>query len=459
MPVNSFENYPMSWKPDISSMKPPLYKSLASAMENDILNGILKPGDKLPPQRELADFLDINLSTITRAFKICELKGLISGHIGRGTYVSSDAHVSSQLICSEPQKNCINMGIASPLYNQNKYVTDFIKKLVKKSDMTNFLKYTDPCGMISHRMTAQKYLKNFNIDTSLENIMICSGSQNALAIILTSLFNSGDKIATDPLTYPSLKTLANSLGIQLIPLPLLNNNIDFQTFDSLCKNINIKGIYLIPDLNNPTTNSMTLDERKHMAEVIKDNNLILIEDGIYSFANQDNLIPITSIVPEQSLYICSVSKSLCAGLRIGFMTVPNEFKNSIKEGICNINIVSSPFNAEIVCSMIESGLASKILNERKEMTLERNKVVDEILHNHTVLGSKYSPFRWLILPPHIDSQNFENDARKNGVEVYCASRFSVGNCNFDSAVRLSICSPETMEDLKKGLNILNDLIK
>ena len=74
MPVNSFENYPMSWKPDITSMIPPLYKSLASALEEDIRNGILKPGDKLPPQRELADFLDINLSTITRAFKICELK-------------------------------------------------------------------------------------------------------------------------------------------------------------------------------------------------------------------------------------------------------------------------------------------------------------------------------------------------------------------------------------------------
>ena len=75
MPVNSFENYPMSWKPDIANMKPPLYKSLASSLEEDILNGLLNPGDKLPPQRELADFLDINLSTITRAFKICELKG------------------------------------------------------------------------------------------------------------------------------------------------------------------------------------------------------------------------------------------------------------------------------------------------------------------------------------------------------------------------------------------------
>lgn len=71
-------------------MKSPLYKSLAYSLKEDILNGFLKPGDKLPPQRELADYLDINLSTITRAFKICELKGLTSGHTVRGTYISSD---------------------------------------------------------------------------------------------------------------------------------------------------------------------------------------------------------------------------------------------------------------------------------------------------------------------------------------------------------------------------------
>ena len=73
MPVNSFDNYPMSWKPNTKDLTPPLYKSLAQLLENDIQNGTLNPGDKLPPQRELADFLDLNLSTITRAFKICEL--------------------------------------------------------------------------------------------------------------------------------------------------------------------------------------------------------------------------------------------------------------------------------------------------------------------------------------------------------------------------------------------------
>lgn len=458
MPVNSFENYPMSWKPNIKSMKPPLYKSLASALEEDILNGILKPGDKLPPQRELADFLDINLSTITRAFKICELKGLISGHTGRGTYISSDAHISSKLLYSEFNSNYIDMGAAYPLYDQNKYVIDLMKKILKKVNIENVLKYTTPCGMFSHRITAQKYLKTFNIESTPENIMISAGSQNALAITLTSLFNAGDKIATDPLTYPALKTLANNLGIILIPLPVIDNEIDVSAFNSLCKNENIKGVYLVPELNNPTTHSMTFSEKKNIAQIIKENNLICIEDGIYSFISPHDSIPITSLIPEQSIYICSVSKSLCAGIRIGFMAVPDKFKNAIEEGIYNINLVTSPFNAEVVCQMIESGLAHKILEERKKMTLERNKIVDEILCNHTVLGNKYSPFRWLMLPKNMNSQEFENTAKLKGVKVYCASRFAVGNSNFTPAVRLSICSPRNIEELKKGLHILNTIL-
>lgn len=89
MPVNSFENYPMSWKPDLSNTKPPIYLALVRQLEDDIKAGALKPGTKLPPQRELADYLDINLSTVSRAFKICEQKGLLSASVGNGTYIAT----------------------------------------------------------------------------------------------------------------------------------------------------------------------------------------------------------------------------------------------------------------------------------------------------------------------------------------------------------------------------------
>ena len=74
MPVNSFDDYPMSFKPKKEDIKVPMYLSLAKELENQIISGKLKADVLLPPQRELADFLDINLGTVTRAYKICQLR-------------------------------------------------------------------------------------------------------------------------------------------------------------------------------------------------------------------------------------------------------------------------------------------------------------------------------------------------------------------------------------------------
>lgn len=98
MPINSFDDYPMTWKPCILKCGTiPLHIEIAEKLEHDIRGGIIRPSTKLPPQRELADYLDVNLSTITKAFKLCAAKGLISGEVGRGTYVSADVSVSNSL--------------------------------------------------------------------------------------------------------------------------------------------------------------------------------------------------------------------------------------------------------------------------------------------------------------------------------------------------------------------------
>lgn len=75
----------LSWMPKIRKTHWPVYRAIADALESDIAGGALKPGDRLPPQRELADYLRVNLTTVTRAFKLCERKGLIYATAGRGT--------------------------------------------------------------------------------------------------------------------------------------------------------------------------------------------------------------------------------------------------------------------------------------------------------------------------------------------------------------------------------------
>lgn len=122
MPVNSFENYPMSWKPSLKNIKGPISKGLAKLLEEDIEKGKLIPGTKLPPQRELADFLDVNLSTVTRSFKLCEEKGLICATIGKGTFVSSDVHIKNTMMETLERGSLIELGASHPTYEQNEYV-------------------------------------------------------------------------------------------------------------------------------------------------------------------------------------------------------------------------------------------------------------------------------------------------------------------------------------------------
>ena len=75
MPINSFDHYPLSWKPDLSRLSRPYYLSLARDLEEKILTGELPEGTRLPPQRELADYLDLNYSTITRVYNACRRAG------------------------------------------------------------------------------------------------------------------------------------------------------------------------------------------------------------------------------------------------------------------------------------------------------------------------------------------------------------------------------------------------
>ncbi len=459
MPVNSFDNYPMTWKPNITNKTGPLYKVLSALLEEDIKNGVLKPGDKLPPQRELADFLDVNLSTISRTFKLCEQKGLISGEIGKGTYISSDVNVNSTLLNPKNATNLIEMGATYPPYAQNKYVIKFIENMLRKPNSDKFLEYSSPCGTLAQRSSGVKWLKKLGLNISEKEILLASGGQNALCAILSSLFQSGDRIGTDPLIYSGVKTLAKMLGIQLVPIIQEMNEMSPIALKNYCRNNELKGIYLIPDHQNPTTHTMSLKTRKEIAEVAKEFNLIIIEDGINSMLSENNISQIAALAPQQTIYISSISKALCAGLRVSFIATPHIYKKTLESALYNINMMISPLNAEIIHQLINSPIGDKIVRERKNMIIERSNLTDAILNDLDILGDKYCNFRWLMLPKGWNGKIFETCVKNAGVQVYCAERFAIGNASVPAAVRISITAPKNLAELKRGLNIIKSILQ
>ena len=456
MPVNSFENYPMSWKPQKADLEKPYYLSIAASLERDILSGVLPENTKLPPQRELADFLDLNLSTITRAYKLCELKGLLYAVTGKGTFVSPG--ISAQDTFLDKNSPVIEMGMIKPFYECNGSILGAAGKVMSNPDNICLLEYSNPFGTGRQASAAREWLPHFGIDAPKESILLSAGAQNALSIVLISLFKAGDKIAVDAFTYTNFKGLANFLHIQLISIESDRCGMSPNSLLQACRNTEIKGIYLMPTCSNPTSIFMPAARRREIADIVRQFHLLLIEDDIYSFLAPNGVKSFFSILPEQTVHICSISKSLCAGLRVAFLAFPAKYKEALVAGMLNINLKTVSLNGEIVTELIETGMAFNIVHQKLALAERRNRIFKSVFD---VPGQDDIArfFYWLPLPEHLSSEDMELLALQRGVHILGSHRFAMTSTQKSSYIRVSVTSPDTEDDLRKGLLILKSIFE
>lgn len=456
MPVNSFENYPMSWTPDRNRMTSPVYQSIAGQMEEDILSGKLRAHTKLPPQRELADYLDLNLSTITRVYKLLEQKGLVYATVGRGTFVAPGVGGGDPFFAHEGEP-LIELGLIRPFYQCNALVMEAARKVVSRSRTVHLLEYTSPLGTPWQREAAQKWLSGLGLKVNAGEVLLASGAQNALAVALSSLFKAGDRIGVDPYTYANFKGLAAMLGIRLTAVENDENGMVPEALDRACALEGLRGVYLMPSLSNPMGIFMPYERRQGLAKVIAGRQLIAIEDDIYGFLHQPKLAPIAAMERKRTVHICGTSKSLCAGLRVAFMTVPEDLRARVVDGMLNINLKTVALNAEIIYELIESGLAAQVVERKVKLAQARNRIFEEKFPQAP--KPDYPPFfRWIELPGHMTSEDFEALARQMGVNVLGGHRFAVARPQGKAHARLALTSPEGEKQLAQALDVVKSIL-
>lgn len=449
----------ISWIPNLSEKKGPKYISIAECIEEDIKSGILGGGFRLPPQRIIANYLDINHSTVTRAYKLCEEKGLIKGVTGKGTFVTSHAGIPQNLLANSYDSKVIEMGMILPLYELNETIGLYLKEIYQDIDYNEILRYVPPEGHIKHRYIASKWLKKFHVDCSPEEIIITSGSQNALATILTSLFNKGDRIIVDEYTYTGLITLAKRLGIILVPVKTSKDGIDVDELKIACEREKVKGIYLIPDCHNPTTAILSNKKRRTIGQIVKKYDLLLIEDSPFIFTIQDIIQPICEYVKDNSIFIAGTSKSINPTFRISYIVSSKKYLKELIQGVNNLTWMASPLNAEILSHLLNTSKYDQIVKLKLSILKERNKIVDDILSNYNLMANETSLFRYLILPPSVSDKDIELSCLKRGVQIFSSKRFIASTHPVRNAIRLSVSGPENIEELRKGLLIVKEVLK
>ena len=447
------------WKPSALKKDMPLYLAIADALAIDIAAGKAKPGQQLPPQRDLAKMIGVNLSTITRAFKECERRGLICGTVGRGTFVAADAGISSHIGRIDPNISALlELGMVLPLYAMETETTAAIRKAIASQDLSPLLRYVEAAGLRSHREAGVEWVKRFGVKASPEDIIITSGTTNGLACCLMALFQPGDRIAVDALTYPGFKTLAIMLGIRLVPIPLDSSGMIAEDLEAACRREKIAGIYLMPEFQNPTTVSLSPARREEILKLIERHHLLLLEDDAYGFSSEKTSIALSARIPDQSIFCGGISKAFGAGLRISFLVVPRQYRSQLEKAVLNTVMMASPLNAAIVSFIVAGESIETIMRNNTQEARHRTLLAEKSLAGFSLHTRPTGFFLWLDLPPGWTGREFELTAREAGVRVFGAEKFAVGGSTAPAAVRISLTGPETREELTRGLEILKIIL-
>lgn len=339
----------MSWKPN-KSIGIPLYKQISNYMESRIINGEYPFGSTLPSERHLAAELHVNRSTIVSSYDELHAIGLVKRVKGIGTVVSMDnkpgdtfkrtpnweSYVKSGVFQSnnplnrqiykiiQSEENHINFAIGE--LSPDLLPIGLMQQVHKSMEISEYLGYEHMQGNIKLREAITSHLKTYrNVTTNASSILITSGAQQALHLIIQCLLKPGDSVAIEDPSYAYSLPIFQSAGLKTFLLPAGQEGIDPEQIVSLYKKHRIKMVFLNPIFQNPTGTTMSYERRKKVLEISSQYGIPIIEDDPYSVTGYDNA-PVRSLKSMDQngsvLYISSLSKIIASGLRIGWIVGP-----------------------------------------------------------------------------------------------------------------------------------------
>ena len=442
------------WRPRDIDLEKPLYLAIADALQRDIADGTIAPGARLPTHRELADIVGVDVSTVTRAYKESERRGLLSGTVGRGTFVSADVGVSVPLVRGDTfVPDLLEMGLVLPLYSLEGRVADTIRENMASMDLSRFLRYSDPRGMEEHRAAGAIWVNRYGLSATASDILVTSGTQNGLSCALMALLRPGDRIAVDALTYPGLKTVASMLNIRLVSIEMDGAGMLPDALEAACRREAIRALYLMPEVQNPTTSTLPDERREAIAVIIEKHDLILLEDDAYADTRERRNAALSARLPDNALFFGGISKVFGAGLRVSFLAAPARWRSALERAILASVWMASPLCSAIVSGIIADGSVEAIIRSKREEARRRVSLATEKLGAWRFLCPPTGFFGWLELPRPWSGKEFELAAAASGVRVLCAEKFAVGK-DTPAAVRLSLSGPETIDELSRGVDVL-----
>ena len=435
----------------------PKYKALTLALEEAVAQGLFAPGAALPTQRELAAQLGVTVGTVTRGYAEAARRGLVVGVTGSGTFVATQRPDLDTMPAARPCP--LDLGYITPFEYLNPGLHDAVGRLATASDLAALPRYQQPRGLLRHREAGALWARQYGLGVGADNLLICSGAQHALLTVLTSLFNPGDRIAAEVLSYPLLKQLARRLRLQLVPLRMDRGGVLPEALEAACRSGGgLKALYLMPTCHNPTLAQIPESRRHELVAICRRYGVLIIEDDVFALALEHKLTPLTALAPELGCFIAATSEALSGGLRIAYLCPPEHHLDELERGIaCTIGM-APPLMAELAALWITDGTADAVLAAKRHEAAARNLLARHVLDGFALETRTTGFFCWLKLPAPWTATAFAAAAREQGVLVAEGDHFALHHGTPEEGVRLALGGLRDRDDLTTALTRLRDIL-
>jgi len=458
-----------SWLPDLSSGSGPLYQRLADSIESDIDKGVIDAGAKLPPQRDLAYDIGTTVGTVGRAYQLLRERGLVSGEVGRGTYVlarqsetvtpefAEPAVQGTRYVDAPPGKLRFD-STAAPDIGQGAIVADMLSRTAQDypHEISSYTRdFPDRWFEAGAR-----WLSRNSFRPATEAIVPTLGTHAAVMAAIAALTTPGDYVAFEHLTYSQISRSAGLIGRRTALVASDEEGIDPEDFERVCAQKHPKMIFLMPTAQNPTLTCLSAPRREAIARVAREYNVILIEDDLYGSLTGDPVPLLAEYAPERTIVAGGLSKSVAAGVRGGWLSCPPAYRHRIRVAH-KMMTGGMPFLlAEVNARLVLSGQAYDISRRSIAEISARMTIVRETLAGFAFRSHDKVPFVWLTLPEPWLSGTFKQACLEHGVLIDDEDEFKAGRSEqVFHGIRFGVSQPKRREDVAAGVAVIRRLLE
>ena len=316
------------------------------------------------------------------------------------------------------------------------------------------------------RETVKAWLKRRNnIGTDDDVVIITAGGTQVMDITTRVLCSEGDTVICEEPSFIGSLNAFRSHGCNLVGVPIDSDGMNIEALEKAIKdNPNARFIYTIPNFQNPGGTTLSLEKRKAMYQLAKENGMAILEDDPYgNLRTEGEDVPAIKTLDEDGIviYAGSFSKILAPGIRVAYAVVPNSIAGAFTIGKQVSDVHTGVLNQMIIDRWFKEYGVDKHIDEIRKIYREKINLMCDMLDEHCPEIEYVRPqgglFLWAKLPDYVDMLDYCKRLVDNKVAVVPGNAFIVDESKPCNYIRLNFSTPSN-ENIVNGVKIMAKVI-